>query len=141
VNENLYFALVLEDDFINNAALSKLMYDVAQIEQLWDCIKFAEFSIKRKFVFSEKLGNANLEIYNKIPARTCAQIISLVGAKKLLAMSKKFDRPVDIDIQHWWESDLRVFGLKPYPFEINQNMDSDIEKKDSRKKPKRRRIF
>jgi glycosyl transferase family 25 len=34
VNENLYFALVFEDDFINNAALSKLMYDVAQIDQL-----------------------------------------------------------------------------------------------------------
>ena len=141
VNENLDFALVLEDDFINNAALSKLMHDVAQIEQLWDCIKLAEFPIKRKVVFSERLGNTNLEIYNKIPAKTCAQIISLVGAKKLLAMSEKFGRPVDIDIQHWWESDLRVFGLKPYPFEINQNMDSDIENKGSRKKLKRRRIF
>jgi len=90
---------------------------------------------------SEKLGVANLGIYNKIPSKTCAQIISLVGAKQLLAMSDKFGLPVDMDIQHWWENDLYILGMQPYPFEINHNMDSDIANKGARKKSKRRRIF
>jgi glycosyl transferase family 25 len=141
VDEQLDFALVLEDDFINNTDISMLMHDVAEIKQPWHCIKLAEFPIKRKVVLSESLGAANLGIYNKIPSKTCAQIISLVGAKQLLAMSDKFGRPVDMDIQHWWENDLRVFGLQPYPFEINQSVDSDIENKGARKESKRRRIF
>jgi glycosyl transferase family 25 len=141
VNENLDFALVLEDDFINKTNISNLLDDVAQIKQPWHYIKLAEFPIKRKVVFSEKLGSANLGIYNKIPAKTCAQIVSLEGAKHLLAMSEKFGRPVDIDIQHWWKHDLRVFGLQPYPFEINESMGSDIENMGGRKKSKSRRMF
>lgn len=141
VDEHLDFALVLEDDFINNADISRLMHDVARIKQPWHCIKLAEFPIKRKVVFSEKLGNANLGVYNKIPAKTCAQLVSLLGAKHLLAMSEKFGRPVDMDIQHWWESDLKIFGLQPYPFAINESIGSDIENKGARKKSKRRRIF
>jgi glycosyl transferase family 25 len=68
------------------------------------------------------------------------QIISLVGAKLLLKMSEKFGRPVDMDIQYWWESNIYVFGLQPYPFEINQKIDSDIENKGSRKKSKKCRM-
>lgn len=141
VDERLDFALVLEDDFINNTDISMLMHDVAEIKQPWHCIKLAEFPIKRKVVLSEKLGAANLGIYNKIPSKTCAQMISFVGAKYLLAMSEKFGRPVDVDIQHWWENGLNILGLQPYPFEINHSMDSDIENMGARKKSKRRRIF
>lgn len=54
VDEHLDFALVLEDDFINNTDISKLMVDVANIKQPWYCIKLAESSIKRKIIFSEK---------------------------------------------------------------------------------------
>lgn len=141
VDENLDFGIVLEDDFINRTDIKVLINDIAQINCPWHCIKLAEYPIKRKAVFSQKIGNANLVTYNKVPARTCAQVISLTGAKHLLAMSEKFGRPVDIDIQHWWEGGLQVFGLQPYPFEINQSMDSDIENKGERKKSKVRYFF
>ena len=141
VDEHLDFALVLEDDFIVNTGITKLMLDVAQIKPPWHCIKLVEFPVKRKVIFSEKLGDSNLVTYNKIPAKTCAQVISLVGAKHLLAISENFGRPVDVDMQHWWEGELLVYGLKPYPFAINQNVDSDIENKGERKKSNTRRIF
>jgi glycosyl transferase family 25 len=141
VDEQLDFALVLEDDFINNTDISELVHNVAQIKQPWHCIKLAEFPIKRKIIFSDLLGTVNIGTYDKIPSKTCAQMISFVGAKYLLAMSEKFGRPVDVDIQHWWENGLYILGLQPYPFEINHSMDSDIENMGARKKSKRRRIF
>lgn len=141
VDEKLDFALVLEDDFVSGESISGLIDEVSQIHQPWDCIKLTEHPIKRKVIYSEQVVQSALITYNKVPAKTCAQFISYAGAQKLLAASEKFGRPVDVDIQHWWESGLRVFGLKPYPFEINQNVDSDIEHKGQRKKSKTRRIF
>jgi glycosyl transferase family 25 len=61
--------------------------------------------------------------------------------KCLLAMSEKFGRPVDVDIQHWWDNSLYILGMQPYSFEINRSMDSDIENKGARKKSKKRLIF
>jgi glycosyl transferase family 25 len=63
-------------------------------------------------------------------------MISFVGAKYLLAMSEKFGRPVDVDIQHWWENGLYILGMQPYPLEINHSMDIDIENKGARKNQK-----
>lgn len=141
VDKNLDFALVLEDDFITKTDVLSLLNDVSNIKQPWHYIKLAEYPIKRKAIFSEKIGSVNLVTYNQVPAKTCAQIVSLAGAKRLLAMSEKFGRPVDIDIQHWWESGLCVFGVQPYPFEINKSMGSDIESKGDRKNSKSRRMF
>jgi glycosyl transferase family 25 len=140
ITQELDFALVLEDDFIINGQLDQVLSAVASIEQQWHCIKLAEFPIKRKELSSQAIANFRLVNYDKIPARTCAQLISHSGAKSLLTSTQKFGRPVDIDLQHWWEHKLIVFGLKPYPFQINHTSTSDIENIFKRKNSKTRRL-
>lgn len=141
VDDNLDFAIVLEDDFILNAELATLINNITQISDPWHCIKLAEYPVKRKVIVAKPVGLSHLVSYDKVPARTCAQAISLPGAKRLLSMSEEFGRPVDIDLQHWWEDDLLVFGLKPYAFVINKDVDSEIEKKGRREQSKSRHFF
>ena len=138
IEENLDFALVLEDDFILNGQIEKMFATVATIDQPWHCIKLAEYPIKRKELSSLPLTDFNLVSYDKVPARTCAQLISQAGAKRLLRYTERFGRPVDIDLQYWWEHDLIVLGLKPYLFKINRTSISDIETIHNRKKTKTR---
>ncbi|MDU0353394.1 glycosyltransferase family 25 protein [Paraglaciecola aquimarina] len=140
VTENLDFALVLEDDFLLTGNMQELLETVTKIKQPWHCIKLAEHPIKRKELNGYTLNNFRLVNYDKVPARTCAQVISNAGAKRLLASSKKFGRPVDIDLQHWWEHKLIILGLKPYIFEVNQKTTSDIESISTRKNTQTRHI-
>lgn len=138
VEENLAFALVLEDDFLLTGDLDKLLATVKSIATPWHCIKLAEYPLKRKELSSQAVDNFHLVTYDKVPARTCAQLISLTGAKRLLQSSERFGRPIDIDLQHWWERNLIVFGLKPYLFKVNHASASDIETIFKRKKNKTR---
>ena len=49
----------------------------------------------------------------------------------MLKHSEKVGGPVDIDFQYWWESDIQVFGLKPYLVSVNTNEVSTIESPNS----------
>lgn len=141
VDQQLDFGIVLEDDFETSLDVRNVSEVISQIQNEWHCIKLAEHPIKRKALLWQDIGDYRLITYNKVPARTCAQAISLAGAKHLLAATHKFGRPVDIDMQHWWGSNLHVFGLQPYPFKIGQNVLSDIDSIGLRKQTKNRRLF
>jgi len=54
-----------------------------------------------------------------------AQAVSKNGAQKLLSASSPFFRPVDVDIQHYWERNIDVIGLEPKIVD-KANFDSDI---------------
>lgn len=140
VADNLDFALVLEDDFVCRKQLDALFNAVASIQQPWHCIKLTEYPIKRKELSSQRLDRFRLVTYDKVPARTCAQFISRAGAIRLLAASEQFGRPVDIDLQHWWEHELIVLGLKPYVFQVSEQFASDIDTLGLRKHSKTRHL-
>ena len=140
VSEKLDFALVLEDDFVCSTQLEALLDSVAAIKQSWHCIKLTEHPVKRKELSSQNVGAFRLVTYDKVPARTCAQLISQAGAQRLLAASEKFGRPVDIDLQHWWEHELIVLGLKPYIFQVSEQAVSDIDSLSHRKQSKTRHL-
>lgn len=138
IEDGLDFALVLEDDFVLRTNVDELIATISKIEQTWHCLKLAEYPVKRTELGAIAMDGFRLVAYNKVPARTCAQAISREGAKRLLLSSETFGRPIDIDLQYWWEYDLSIFGLKPYIFEINKAAVSDIEGIASRRKASRR---
>lgn len=139
VDNALDFAIVLEDDVNLMGDLSRIITLVKKLPDDWDYIKLAEHSRTRQVLHRQQFDSFQRVTYNKIPARACAQIISLSGAKKLLSQPEKILRPVDIDLQYWWEKDLRVFGLMPYPVEPSQQFASDIDYVAQRKIAKRKR--
>ncbi|MBO9489221.1 glycosyltransferase family 25 protein [Endozoicomonas sp. G2_1] len=128
VDDKLDFAVVLEDDFNIVDDFSAMLAAVSSAPITWDYIKLAEHDRPRKSLHTIDINNHKLITYDKIPARTCAQVVSYEGAKKLLAASQPFSRPVDIDLQYWWEKDIRVFGLMPYVFRPKTDSVSEIDK-------------
>jgi glycosyl transferase family 25 len=44
---------------------------------------------------------------------TAGYALSRQGADKLLGRAGRFFRPLDIDLKHWWERDLRVLVVSP----------------------------
>jgi glycosyl transferase family 25 len=128
VDEQLDYAVILEDDILLQENIQGGLEAIEYIQQPWDIIKLAEVSAKRKVVHQIPVGDFSLVTYNKVPSRTCAQVVSLSGAKKLLAASSSINRPIDIELQYWWECELSVFGLKPYIVKANHDEVSEIDR-------------
>lgn len=81
----------------------------------WDIVKLLGRHAEKLGDGRPLLGQRRLVDYRRVPSFTSAYVISASGAAKLLARRPPFGRPVDIDIRHWWECDLVVRGVHPYP--------------------------
>lgn len=126
ISKDLDFALILEDDFNIIGEVGKLVTFLEKLTTPWDYIKLAEGKRVRKEATVESISGYRLVRYEKVPSGTWAQAVSIDGAKKLLGNSSEYGRPVDVDIQHFWESKLRVYGVKPYTFEPSDTI-SEID--------------
>jgi glycosyl transferase, family 25 len=110
------WALVLEDDMKIAPSLNALLRDVRmQLNaQHWDMIKLIGRSSEAVRA-QTALGEHQLVRYRRVPSLTGAYLLSRAGAEKLLRTRVPFARPVDVDLRFWWENDLRIFGITPYP--------------------------
>lgn len=134
VDEQLDFAVILEDDFNIVGDFNQMLSTVSCLGVTWHYLKLAGHNRARKALYQAAVDNFELIVYDKVPARTCAQVVSLAGAKQLLKTSAPFKRPIDIDLQYWWEKDVRVLGLLPYVVEPNDTAVSEIDKLARRNK-------
>ena len=137
IDNNLDFAIILEDDVELLDNFTSSVRAIADMPADWDYIKLAEYPLKRRPLYSINTGGFSRVIYNKVPARTCAQAVSRAGAMKLLRHSDRLFRPIDIDLQYWWEKDINVFGLLPYPVQPLIEIQSDIDQTEKREKAQR----
>jgi len=140
VDQSLDFAIVLEDDFSFNSNMHEAIAALGSIDFDWDYIKLAEHPVKRKAIRSKQINAFSLITYDKVPSRTGAQAVSLAGAKKLLKASETFGRPIDIDLQYTWETKLALYGLKPYPVNLQSQFASEIDEIGKRLTAKNRFI-
>ena len=119
------YGIVLEDDINITGDVAKAIELIKQVDFAWDLIKLAPYNRKtRKVLLSHKMDEEfALVIHNKPMSGCAATIYSKEGAQKLLAATERFCRPVDTDIQHFWDKDIYVWSLAPYVFQ--QNLDSE----------------
>lgn len=107
-------AVILEDDVVFGEDFRTAIDLLPRLPQPWDVVKLGAFRPK-PILHSFSFGPFTLHQYVKPPVSTFAQAVSRSGAEKLLHARIPFGRPVDIDLQHVWETDLVVCGLEPYP--------------------------
>ena len=119
--EQLDWALILEDDALIasdiDASLAVLLKHIDLT--VVDMVKLrgrAEEKVGRVLPIS---GELQVVCYERVPSCTTGYILTAGGARKLLVHSPSFGRPVDLDICQWWDFDLRIVGLKPYPIQSN----------------------
>ena len=125
IDEELDYAIILEDDA---EVLSNFTSGIECLNKLieWDFVKLQGGRGGRKAI--EKLAITpllSIVHYDSTPVSCLAQAVSKNGAQKLLSASSPFFRPVDVDIQHYWERNIDVIGLEPKIVD-KANFDSDI---------------
>ena len=84
-------------------------------------------------------GDLELISFKKAPQGTYAYIISKKAAKQMLAFSSPFFRPIDVDMQHFWEHKQKVLGILNNPF-THIDGESVLKTMGNRDKTKRRLI-
>jgi glycosyl transferase family 25 len=141
VDERLDWAIVLEDD----AVLSPSFVDVpAAIERLpleWDVVKLFNGWRKRRTWPLMKAGPFEVVAYDKIPAGTPGYVVSRRGAERLLRGHRRMMRPVDIDMQYWWETRTEVIGFSPFPVRDDAVAVSEAWRFDKQKKARVARMW
>lgn len=133
IADNLDFALILEDDALLENTLPQFIELVGKLAPEWDYIKLSH---GRKIkAIGESLIDQNLTLGTclKLPSTTTGQFVSKAGAQKLIDSALPISRPVDIDIQHWFEKNLRCYVVRPFPIKSG-NFTSDINQIYNRKK-------
>lgn len=115
VREAVPVALVLEDDVLLRPTLRAVIDALAPCATDWDMVKLMGRPREPDVGTQPLAGEVRLIRYHRPPSLTGAYLISLAGARKLAARRRPFFRPIDVDLRHWWECDLRLFGVFPYP--------------------------
>lgn len=117
------WALVLEDDVEPEQGFDAVLDAVAHLPPHWDMIKLIGRSREKIARSSSLTQGHDLVQYRRIPSLTGAYVVSREGARKLLTSRVPFGRPIDVDLRWWWENDLNVFGVQPYPVRLAPTSD------------------
>lgn len=137
------FAVIIEDDAILvqdfKTIIEKTLsiYDELSVKDQWDVLKL--FNGKRKHIKIKDVDNTHFiaACGTSIPITTIAAIWTRKAAEKFLNKIKKplptIQRPIDCDLQHAWEFDLRIYNLlpslvKPAPVETQIQIDERLKK-------------
>jgi len=130
VDRNLDYGIIFEDDFILQEDFSKARKNLDAIPFDWDYIKLAGYYSRKKtptVIFKQKIIDMDLIAHSKVITGASATAVSYNAAKKLLASTAKFGRPIDTDLQHWWEKGIHIFCLLPYISVPDEEILSEID--------------
>jgi glycosyl transferase family 25 len=134
VQRKLDCAIILEDDITIEKEFGVFAERLANSTDDFDIVKFFCSKKNPNIVSYVPIGpDHQLCRFRKVPSGNQGQLITYDGAKKLLATYERFGRPVDVDIQHWWESGINVLGVFPSVVNRIENAESDIDSQDTRK--------
>ncbi|AMJ76587.1 glycosyltransferase family 25 protein [Alteromonas stellipolaris] len=122
------YGIVLEDDIELIGDLNLAINTINNLSIDWQVIKLAAYqNRKRKIAHSCNIGNGfELVVHIKPMTGCAATAITKDAAIKLLKYSESFGRPVDVDIQHFWEREIYVYSLLPYPVAQDMSYQSTI---------------
>lgn len=127
VDDNLDFALILEDDAILEKSIIEYIDAIKTFSiDSWDYIKLSHGSKIKPIQQSMSLDNGlTLNTCLKLPSTSTGQFISFNGAQKLLKHAFPICRPIDTDLQYWYEKDIVPLVAIPFPV-LNGDFGSEI---------------
>lgn len=102
---------VFEDDIEPTEMLALAMTLIESRQPDWDMVKLFRGRVAARM--SGEAGTLSFRKPMVLSASTEAYAVSRQGAEKLLLHTNRFFRPLDMDIKHWWERDLRVLVIQP----------------------------
>ena len=128
IKDGVDYGLVLEDDIFLKNDLKLILDNIEDLKIQWHILKLTD--LKESPRKAMEIGNFNkfkLVSYLKPPTLSCADLVSKEGAARLLDLSNPFGRPVDVDKQWFIFEGIKIYGLKPYSVETNDEFESVID--------------
>lgn len=115
VDENVQVAAILEDDVVFDESpievLELLHKELSSHNQPAMVKLFSRRGVKGK---ASRLTEQHQLIRPVLPPLgTQGQMLNLQGASQLLKATAKFDMPIDVTLQRWWETQVRVEVIQP----------------------------
>ena len=136
VEENIPWAVVLEDDVDIHDDLAGILSAVNKIPFKWDFIRLAGLGPTPSLRLYDLNHKFELTVLLQGASGTQASCISRAGAQKLLDHATPLIRGTIDDhvIDNCWTIGLRILAVQPYPISENKRFISSIE-------TERRKIF
>lgn len=116
VDDNMPLALVFEDDIILRDGFLDVVKQLVAMENKFDMIRFFG-SPKLERLKMRAIGTINgphkLTRHSGMPGGTHAALLTLNGAKKILAATQKNAFPIDAILGRSWETKINWYTIRP----------------------------
>ena len=114
LSENLDYAIVLEDDIVLKDTFALVPQALTSVAS-WNYVKLIAPFRGKEVLSGVRVNGTPFELvrWKKPPSGTQAYAITKDGAREFLARRSRFFRPIDVDLQHTWETKLDIQGLMP----------------------------
>lgn len=126
VDENIPYALVLEDDVILSPDFARVLRDVMNLSYPWELVRFlgsAKVAAARQRTVAKIDDHYRLTRLSTAPGGAHAYLLSLSGAHKLLRALERIYLPVDMIMSRPWMTGIDLLTVQPGL----ANQDLDLE--------------
>ena len=126
VDTGLEWALVLEDDVDLAPEFAAVPAALDGLKPGWEMVRLSNGWRRRHLRPVASAGPFQLVSYFKIASGLQGYAVSRRGAEHLLRMPEAVRRPIDVDLQCWWEHGVEILGLSPFAVASMREDASDI---------------
>jgi glycosyl transferase family 25 len=137
LDEGIERALILEDDFQLTMPIDDMMALLHEFRFDYDIVKLHGNPKHSRCIEELQHGHELYELHQafSVTGITVAQWVSARALPLLMAKSEQIERPIDMDIKHYWEYPLKVYHLIPEVVEeVSSRLGgSSIKNRSSRK--------
>ncbi|TWT79080.1 Glycosyltransferase family 25 (LPS biosynthesis protein) [Planctomycetes bacterium CA13] len=114
VDQDLDAALVMEDDVLIDGEPFERAIDFIKAHAPRDSyVQLPVRQVPRDVISIAASGAQRMLLSTITPLRTSGQWVTRIAAKRLLAATERFDRPVDTTLQMHWITGVRCLTLDP----------------------------
>jgi glycosyl transferase family 25 len=120
------FGVVFEDDATLSDTLLTVLARLNERPIDWDILKLHSYETNVAARIGALAPGVGLVRHVTVSLRTVAYCVSRVGAHKLLASTLPIKRPLDVELQHWWDHAIEVLAIEPSVVEPARDIASSI---------------
>ena len=125
IDAEVDYLIVLEDDLVIDGPLKKITDEIIEADMSWDMVKLFETRKSRRELRSLESGVKIVDTPT-MPIATTGYIVKVSSLPRLLESTKRFSRPIDVELKSYWELNLRIYSIYPPPVKISDDNDSTI---------------
>ncbi len=126
IAENIPRALILEDDLDISDDLPAILEALADSPAGWELVRLAGLRARKGRKIADIAPGYSVVRLLDVACGAQAYLLNRQGAERLAAYGKKIVRQVDVMLDRYWDSGLRIMAVQPYPVQPSREFESAI---------------